>query len=406
MLKRLLAAAGLSALLAGACIAQEAAESGLSMPVTASFGLMDTQRFTDFNPSASPVAANFRLMFYPTLRLGKHWFAYAAIQVRRLPYFYYDAYLTGRGVKTGLIQGYVGYTFHPGAATVVFKAGQMTSAFGSFPLRYDDVQNPLMDQPLAYITEIPLRADQLLCGTADLLWQHYGSVNAGCGGELGSGPGITPVTLYGMPAAQAEISVHHFDARLQLTNSSPAYPWSWETVSRQYLQWTAGGGVTIRQGFRVGGSYFRGPYMENTLSAWLPAGATVRSFPAIGKGLDVEWARGRFSTNSELQQIRFDSPNFVIPPRILAGYVEVKARLTPRIYAAVREGFLKTQSVLDTQGVSASGFAPTLQTTEVGVGYWLHPRVLAKVSYEVATKGNVLGMQVVATFNQLQWAWK
>jgi hypothetical protein len=127
----------------------------------------------------------------------------------------------------------------------------------------------------------------------------------------------------------------------------------------------------------------------------------------------VQWARGRLSANGELQGFRFEAPNFVVPPRILSGYLELKARLTPRIFAAVREGFLKTESVLDSQGVSASEFAPTLHATEVGVGYWLHPRVLAKVSYEFmqsagssGSKSNVLGMQLVASFNQLQWAWK
>jgi hypothetical protein len=404
--------AGVGALLAVAGIAQEA-DYGIAMPVTASFGVMDTHRFDYFNPAASPVAANFRLMFYPTLRLGKHWFAYAAIQVRRLPYFYYDAYLTGRGVEANLVQGYVGYTMHTGPATIVFKAGQMVTAFGSFPLRYDDAENPLMDQPLAYITELPIRGDQLSCGVADLRQQSYGYVWAGCGGESGSGPGITPVTLYGQPAAQAEISVHRFDGRVQMTSSSPAYAEGWNEMSRRYLQWTAGGGFTIQQGFRVGVSEFRGPYMENTITPWLPAGTTVRSFPAIGRGLDVQWARGRLSANGELQGFRFDAPNFVVPPRILSGYVELKARLTPRVFAAIREGFLKTESVLDTQGVSASEFAPTLQATEVGIGYWLHPRVLAKVSYEFmqaagssGSKSNVLGMQLVASFNQLQWAWK
>lgn len=412
MLKPAMAAAGVSALLAVACAAQEA-EWGVSMPVTASFGAMDTHRFDFSNPTASPAAANFRLMFYPTLRLGKHWFAYAAIQVRRLPYFYYDAYLAERGVETDLVQGYVGYTMHPGPATVVFKAGQMVSAFGSFPLRYDDAENPLMDQPLAYITELPIRSDQLSCGTADLLWQYYGYVWARCGGEAGGGPGITPATLYGLPAAQAEVSVRRFDARVQMTTSSPSYPEGWNSISRQYLQWTAGGGFTIRQGFRIGVSGFHGPYLENSVVPWLPAGTTVRSFPANAGGLDVEWKRGRLSANGELQDFHFDAPNFVVPPRFLAGYVELKARLTPRIYAAVREGFLKTQPVLDTQGVSASEFAPTLQATEVGLGFWLHPRVLAKVSYEsfqiagsTGTRSNVLGMQLVATFNQLQWAWK
>jgi hypothetical protein len=411
VLKQLVAGAVFSALSVVA-FGQEA-DSGLSMPITASFGVMDTHRFDYANPSASPIAANFRLMFYPTLRLGRHWFAYAAIQVRRLPYFYYDAYLSERGIETDLIQGYVGYTTHSGPATIVFKAGQMVTAFGSFPLRYDDAQNPLLDQPLAYITELPIRADQLSCGVNDLLWQSYGYVSAKCGGESGGGPGITPATLYGMPAAQAELSLHRFDARVQLTNSSPSYSWSWETVSRQYLQWAAGGGFTIEQGFRIGASEFRGPYLENTISPYLPAGTTVRSFPATGRGLDVQWARGRFSANGELQGFRFDAPNFVVPPRILTGYAELKARLTPRIFVAAREGFLKTESVLDTQGVAASEFAPTLQATELGVGCWLHPRVLAKVSYEflhaagsTGTLNNVLGMQLVATFNQLQWAWK
>jgi hypothetical protein len=411
-LKRAVALAGACALLAAVGVAQEA-DSGISMPVTASFGAMDTHRFDYFNPTASPVAANFRLMFYPTLRLGKHWFAYAAIQVRRLPYFYYDAYLTDRGVETNLVQGYVGYTTHSGPATIVFKAGQMVTAFGSFPLRYDDAQNPLMDQPLAYTTQLPIRGDQLSCGTADLLKQQYGSVSAGCGGEAGPGQGLTPVSLYGLPAAQAEISVRRFDGRVQMTTSSPAYPENWNEISRQYLQWTAGAGVTIQQGFRVGVSGFRGPYMENTIAPWLPAGTTVRSFPATGHGLDVEWARGRLSANGELQNFRFDAPNYVVPPRILAGYAELKARLTPRIFAAVREGFLKTEPVLDSQGVSASEFAPTLQATEVGMGYWLRPHVLAKVSYEfwhatgsTSSKSNVLGMQLVATFNQLQKAFK
>ena len=409
MLKRALAIAVWCALTAPA----QEVQSGLSMPVTASFGAMDTHRFNLFSPTASPSAENFRLMFYPTLRLGTHWFAYAAIQVRRLPYFYYDAYLPARDVETDLVQGYIGYTTHSGPATIVIKAGQMVTAFGSFPLRYDDAQNPLMDQPLAYITEIPVRSDQISCGAGDLLHQHYGSVASNCGGEAGRGPGMTPVSLYGMPGAQAEFSMHRFDGRVQITSTSPAYTEGWTEISRQYLQGTAGGGFSIRQGFRIGGSIFRGPYLDSEIAPWLPAGTTVRSFPATGRGLDVQWARGRFSTTGELQQFRFDAPNYVVPPRILTGYAEVKARLTPRIFAAVREGFLKTESVLDTHGVSASQFAPTLQSAEFGLGYWLHPHLLAKVSYEIAhsagstgTKTNVVGLQLVATFNQLQWGWK
>lgn len=392
--------------------AAQEVDSGISVPVTASFGTMDTQRFQLANPNASPLAAGFRLMLYPTLRLGPHWFAYAAIQVRRMPYFYYDALLTQQGMQADAIQGYVGYALHSGPATMVFKAGQLTTAFGSFPLRYDDAENPLLDQPLSYTTEIPLRANQLLCGTNDLLWQYYGYVYAWCGGAPGPGPGLTPATMYGLPGVEAEISASRFDARAQMTSSSPANPDGWH-ISRQQLQWAAGGGFTIRQGFRIGVSGFSGPYLDGSVSPWLPAGTTVRSFPASAMGVDGQWARGRLSATGEWQHFRFDAPNFVVPPQFSSGYAELKARLTPRLYAAGRVGYLSTGMVLDTQGVSASSFASTLRATELGVGCWLQPHLLLKVSYEwmqsagqTGSRYNVLGMQLVASFRPIQWAWR
>ena len=411
MLRRLLIVAGIASLLAARAVAQEA-DYGIGVPVTASFGAMDSQRLRLFNPAASPLGANFRLMFYPTLRLGPHWFAYAAIQVRRMPYFYYDAFLTQQGMQADVIQGYVGYSLHRGPATMVFKAGQLTSAFGSFPLRYDDAENPVLDQPLSYITRIPVRAEQLLCGTSDLLRQHYGSVNASCGGTAGPGPGLTPATPYGLPGMQAEISASRFDARVQTTSSSPAYLDGWH-ISRQYLQWAAGGGFTIRQGFRIGASAFRGPYLDDSVSPWLPAGTTVRSFPATGTGVDVQWARGRLSATGEWQHFRFDAPNFVVSPQISSGYAELKVRLTPRLFTAGRVGYLATGSVLDTQGVFASSFAPTLRATELAAGCWLRPRVLLKVSYEfmqsagqTGSRYNILGLQLVASFKPVEWAWR
>ena len=233
-----------------------------------------------------------------------------------------------------------------------------------------------------------------------------------CGGVRGYVAGLTPVTLYGLPAAQAEISVHHFDGRLQMTTSSPANLMGWG-ISRQYLQWAGGAGVTIQQGLRVGGSAFSGPYLDANLSPLLPKGTDRSQFSRDRRRPGCRMGSRAFQHPLRTAAVRFDSPNFVVPPRILAGYVEVKARLTPRIYAAVRDGFLKTESVTDKLGVSASEFAPTLHTTEVGLGYWLRPRILAKVSYQFAqaagssgTRSNVLGLQLVASFNQLQWAWK
>src|SRR5262249_8107174 len=127
-------------------------------------------------------------------------------------------------VRTDTIQTFLGYTFKYDAASVVIKAGRLSSAFGSFPLRYDDAENPLLDQPLSYITTLTLRADQIPCGTNDLLHQFYGSVAEGCGGASGRASGLVPVTLYGLPGVEADVAAGRIDARFQLTSESPASP--------------------------------------------------------------------------------------------------------------------------------------------------------------------------------------
>jgi hypothetical protein len=145
----------------------------------------------------------------------------------------------------------------------------------------------------------------------------------------------------------------------------------------------------------------------------LPKGTTVRDFPAIGRGLDVQWSRGRFNINGELQRFRFDAPNFVVAPNYTTAYAEVKGRVTPRLYGAVRTGFFKSGTVSDVHGVSISAYPPTIRSTEVGLGFWLMPRLLLKTSYEfqqlsggTGSLNNVFGLQLVAQFKQLQWGWR
>ena len=81
------------------------------------------------------------------------------------------------------------------------KMGKLASAFGAFPLHYDDVVNPLIDQPLPYT--------YLLLQPSSSGSQNYG---------------FTPVTLYGLPAAEVDLSWHRLDTRFQVTNSSPYNP--------------------------------------------------------------------------------------------------------------------------------------------------------------------------------------
>jgi len=396
----------------GLLCAQEA-NYGFSIPVTLSGSAMYTHRLQSEDPGASPATAGFRGVLYPTLKLGSHWFGYAAVQLEMAPYFYYDAFESEHEFYSNVLQAFIGYSFQVREATMVVKAGRLSSAFGSFPLRYDDKDNPLLDQPLPYITELPFAANQLPCGVNDFGSHYYGgSSGYACWYSKEIEPGLTPVTLYGLPGVEADFSGYHFDGRIQITSGSPAYPQPFRRGA-QYAQWTAGGGYQIRQGFRVGVSGFRGPYLDPEVVPWLPAGTSVRDFPASGVGADVQWAHGRWSANGEWQRFRFDQPNFTEPPSLTAGYAELKAVLTPRYYLAGRVGWIQSGSIRDRSGQSASEFFPTMGSYEIGAGCWLNRYQLLKVGYEWleidyqrGTRNNVVGVQLVTSFRPVSWAFR
>ena len=385
---------------------------GVTVPVTASFGVMDTHRLQQSDPSRRAATYGFRVTASPTLRFGRHWFVYASLQERLTPYFYYDAYYPDHDFDFDLLQAFLGYSLRSGKTALVFKAGELSTAFGAFPLRYDDMQNPLNDQPLAYNTQLPLTARQLPCGTRDVLHQSYGYVWNFCGGPSGWVDGSVPATQYALPGVQIELSSGRFDARAQLADGSPANPLGWVSP-RSYAQWAAGGGYTIRQGFRAGMSGFRGPYLSPGLRGALPSGSSPRSFPAGGLGFDGQWARGRFSLNAEWQRFWFAEPGFQVSPSLTAGYGELKAVLTPRVYLACRAGWLSPGEIVDHAGIRADHFAPGLRNLETGAGIWLNRRQLVKISYswlhmqgDAGHDYDVLGLQLVTSFTPLNRAFR
>lgn len=412
---RMLRSAPCFLLLAAVCTPVSAQEEnfGISVPLTISAGALNTHRLQDEDPRASTVAAAFRAVFYPTLRLGPRWFVYSAIQVGSTPFSYYDAYESDRRMDVRLRQAFLGYTRQAKNRALMVKAGRLISAFGSFPLRYDEADNPLLDQPLPYSSYLPLRADQLPCDVGDLLEQsEYGygrNVRFWCGGAKTPSDGMAPApaTLYGLPGIEVDLSAHRVDGRLQVTNSSPANPQSLLSQN-QHAQWTAGAGYTFHQGFRVGFSAFRGPYLDRVVASLLPAAQSIRDFPASALGMDLQWSRGRWSVNGELQRYQFNYPGFRTSPAVSYGYAEVKAVLNPRIYLASRVGYGRHNRVQDLSEKSSEGFAPNLQAYEFAIGYRPNRWQLVKLGYEwlkmdgvSGTRDNVLGIQLVTSVQSL-----
>lgn len=339
------------------------ARFGFTDPATISFFGAHTRRATVESPGGAVTPA-FRANFYPTVKLGSRWFAYGAIQVHSEPYFYEELSSRERGLEVSVLQAYLGYSRVARGRALTMKVGQLTSAFGSFPLRYDDARNWLIDLP-----------------------QSYGYY-------------YTPVTVYGMPGAEVDVTLGRVDLRAQLTNSSPANPRNLRQ-SDQYANWTVGGGVTIQQGFRFGVSAYRGPYLHRQHQYFFPGEANPKDLPGTGYGADVQWGRGRVSVNAEVQ--RFQYAYRAIPYFFnTAAYGEAKVTLSPRWYVAGRTGGRWRTADLGRD-----------QSYEVVLAFRPATAHLMKFGYlavhgpfSPGTRDNVVGIQYIVSLNPPALTWE
>jgi hypothetical protein len=271
--------------------------------------------------SGSSWAAGFRSVTYPTLKISPNWAVTGAFQFVTRPYFYEDFETIGYGAKGLILQSSLNYSRISDKGSLLLRAGVLSTSFGSFLLRYDDADNPLVDMPPQY--------------------GYY----------------YSPISTAGLPGAQIDVTRWKWDARLQFANSSPANPRSL-FAHDQYGNWAGGAGYTIRQGFRVGVDAYRGPYLDRQYEYFFPGEKDPSTLPATGLGLDAAWARGH--TSLQIEEDRFLMPYTVIPDfREWAGYFELKQVLTPRWYLAFRPGYTAASEGGDVRCLeSAAGFRP------------------------------------------------
>ncbi len=340
--------------------AQEAS-SGFDLRTTISEGADYSHRLEAAPRSGGPVTGGFRAVLYPTWKLSDHWTVSGAVQESSRPYFFDQFSTPGYGVKTDILQANLSYSRFWKQNSVVIRMGQLSTAFGSFLLRYDDADNALIDKPQAY-------------------------------GYYGSG-----VTTLGLAGAQADVTLGKLDMRAQFTNSSPANPRG-ITQPDQYGNWAGGAGYTLKQGFRVGVSAYRGPYLDRQFAFFFPGEAPPRDLPATAVGVDVKWGKGPVNVYGEWQRFQFDYhaiPTFSES----TGYAESRLVLHPRWYAAARLGYVRYSA------------QPGYQVYEMVVGFRPDTHQLIKAGYEIqqgpairGTLGNTCSVQLVTSFRILSIA--
>ena len=302
--------------------------------------------------------AGFRAILYPTWKLSSNWSVTGVYQVSSANFFINTAPPTDYKAKGFLLQGSLNYSLVRGEKSLVLRAGILSSAFGSFLLRYDEMQNPLISLPSPY-------------------GYYYASVSS-----------------LGVAGTQADVTWGKWDARAQFANSSAANPRA-ITSHDQYGNWAGGGGYTIRQGLRIGASVYYGPFLDRHSPFYFPGEAPPARLRARAVGIDAQWAAGHWNIQGEWQKFNF--PYAAIPEfREQAGYFEVKRVLHPRWYVASRFNEI-TETVGGAQQIleGVAGFRPSGNAL-VKLGYqWQH------YSQGTVRDSNVVLMQVVATVHPL-----
>ena len=329
---------------------------GFEMPMTVSGAAFASHQLSERPDADSNRAAGMRMIAYPTLRISENWFFSGAVQIQSRPYFFEQFAEQGSGFEVDTLQAYLGYERLWGKGHVTVRVGQLSSAFGSFSLRYDDAVNPLIDLPTGY-------------------GYYYNS----------------PVTTLALSGAQVDFGSGRFDARAQFTSSSPANRRG-ILDDGQYGSWAGGFGYTPVQGLRIGASAYRGPYLHDDHPRNRPGEVHSRLTPATGVGIDVQFARGHWYFNGEINH--FQKAYTVTPTfKRSTTWGEVKYVPHPRWYLAGRVNYNRTYRGPRSRRRKAYEFA---------VGYRQSRNRLIKIGYQAVhgprTRGaldNVLAVQYV-----------
>jgi hypothetical protein len=337
-------------------VVSQEATSGIDVRGTLTAQGVASNELTEPPRSGAPMIAGERSAVYPTVKFNDHFFLTAAAQLVTRPYYYSDLSTAGYGAKGALLQATVNYTRVSSKGSLLVRAGEMSTAFGSFLLRYDDADNPLVDLPIEY--------------------GYY----------------YSPVSLLPVAGAQIDGTRGRFDGRVQFANSSPANPRSIFDHD-QYGNWAGGGGYTIREGFRLGVSAYRGPYLDRQYPYFLPGEENPNKLPAHAVGVDGNWAHRHTTAFVEAQ--RFVMPYTKIPTfRESAGYAELRQVLSPRWFVAARYGLSSSNATARTNSIEAS------------FGYRPDRFQLLKAGYEfehygsgTETVSKTLGIQLITTFH-------
>jgi len=217
------------------------------------------------------------------------------------------------------------------------RVGKMLSPVGTFGARHFSNVNPLIGEPDLYPPQYP-----------------WGAVVSGVVGAFDYRAGM-----------------------VSLPTVNPRY--SPEPGHR--LRPAAGAGLSLGPSLHLGVSMTQGPYLGQSVAAFLPDGASWGDYNQTVRAADLRYSYGYFETRAEAAWSSYEVPTQSKDVRGFGWYDEMRVTLSPRLFAALRYEDFKYAFVRAVR----PGFWVAAETVErnaeVGVGYRASETAQLKVSY-------------------------
>jgi hypothetical protein len=310
---------------------------------------------------------NPRLSLFLDTRLGNH--LYSLVQAR------FDRGFDPRAkVREARLDEYLlrYMPFDDGQLNIQF--GKFATVFGNWVPRHDSWQNPFITAPLPYenVTiasdHVTPAADKFLArrNVADkkdtwlpVIWGPSYASGGAVFGRLGK-----------------------WDYAVELKNqglASRPYGWSAADMGWEHPTVTGRLGHRPNAAWNIGSSFSYGAYLLPPAAATLPAGSSLGGFNQLTVGHDVSFAWRHWQVWAEAIASRFEVPR-VGDADTIAYYLEVKYKVTPRLFTALRWNQQFFDTVPNLAGVREP-WDHDAWRLEAAVGYRFSRHIQAKLQY-------------------------
>jgi hypothetical protein len=267
-----------------------------------------------------------------------------------------------------------------------FQIGKFSTVIGGWVERHLSWDNPFVNAPLPYENptlvsdrEVPLTADSFRAVPGfdkyeflPIIWGPVYTIGASVAGRFG---------------------IFEYAAELKNAGVS-SRPESWYDYSFGDPALAIHLSVNPNQAWRFGISAAENSYLLANARP-LPAGSDSSDFRQYLIGQDISYARGHLQIWAEAFQSRFEIPRLGNAD-VFAYYIEMKYKITPQLFGALRWNQEFFDSGSDPAGKPIA-HAHNVSRVDAAVGYRFTPETQLKLQYSIA-RGDFVSDRTNGTF--------